>query len=150
MSGTIARYESLVLEAKIQQQNTPISVQQIEKRKELDKRSKKMEEDGFIEIWPEFPTDLQLMWDMMSEEEATGAKVNQVMKAAPTFQADAIIAHRYYHGQSHLIVANDTDFGALVGPSCLQLSEFNLITNPKDKENLSSMKIDSMTSIDYS
>ena len=83
-----------------------------------------MEEDGFIEIWPEFPTDLQLMLDIMSEEEATGARVNQVIKAAPTFQADAIIAHRYYHGQSHLIVANDTDFGVLVGPSCLQLSEF--------------------------
>ena len=41
LSGTIARYESLVLDAKIQQQNTPISVRQIEKRKELDKRSKK-------------------------------------------------------------------------------------------------------------
>ena len=89
-----------------------------------------MEEDGFIEIWPEFPTDLQLMLEIMSEEEAAGARVNQVIKAAPTFQADAIIAHRYYHGQSHLIVANDADFGALVGPSCLQLSEFNFITNP--------------------
>ena len=57
-----------------------------------------------------------------SHHDTSGDVIESLMISE--YQADSVIAKRSLEDQSDLIVANDGDFLALIGPSCLLLKAF--------------------------
>lgn len=72
--------------------------------------------------------------DNTDEANITGGYVEQVLVAR--FQADSVIAKRALEGKSHLIIGNDSDFLAYVGSSCIQLRDFAVKRQKKNKSLL--------------
>ena len=99
-----------------------------------------MESTNFVHIQDNFPELIQNELDVWNASEANvnGGMVCNVLTAA--FQADTLMAYRFLHNKSSLIVENDTDFAALIGNTTLVIRNFKFGRDQYSKQ-VQSMKI---------